>query len=163
MSIVYEPSSVVDPLKSILPLRRTLKTNKPILITSVTKNSSPSLLKQLHKIFNEIIEEGTTYPQEFFLDYDGFINLFLSHNTFINDTIKVKKASEKNKFPSTKTGLKKIKEKIRKDNLRKRLEKVNSYNEDSLQDAEEIKRVNLERNLKYFTFNPKEIDKELDE
>ncbi|KAF0468042.1 hypothetical protein F8M41_025894 [Gigaspora margarita] len=80
-----------------------------------------------------------------------------------NDTIKVKKASEKNKFPSTKTGLKKIKEKIRKDNLCKRLEKANSYNEDSLQDAEEIKRVNLERNLKYFTFNPKEIDKELDE
>ncbi|CAG8448347.1 14731_t:CDS:2 [Dentiscutata heterogama] len=83
MSTVYEPSTAVDPLKSILPLRRTLKTNQPILITSVTTNSSPSLLNQLHKIFNEIIEEGTTYPQEFFLDYDGFINLFLSHNTFV--------------------------------------------------------------------------------
>ncbi|CAG8590847.1 26657_t:CDS:2 [Gigaspora margarita] len=82
MSIVYESSTVVDPLKSILPLRRTLKTNNPILITSVTK-TSPSLLNHLHKIFNEIIEEGTTYPQEFFLDYDGFINLFLTHNTFI--------------------------------------------------------------------------------
>ncbi|KAF0468043.1 acyl-CoA N-acyltransferase [Gigaspora margarita] len=83
MSIVYESSTVVDPLKSILPLRRTLKTNNPILITFVTKTSSPSLLNHLHKIFNEIIEEGTTYPQEFFLDYDGFINLFLTHNTFI--------------------------------------------------------------------------------
>ncbi|CAG8747991.1 36664_t:CDS:2, partial [Racocetra persica] len=67
----------------ILPLRRTLKTNQPILITSVTINSPPSLLNHLHKIFNDIIEEGTTYPQEFILDYDGFINLFLSHNTFI--------------------------------------------------------------------------------
>ncbi|CAG8448358.1 14732_t:CDS:2 [Dentiscutata heterogama] len=80
-----------------------------------------------------------------------------------NDTNKIKKASEKNKFQSTKTGLKKIKDKIRKDNLRKRMEKVNSYNEDSLQDKEGIKRGNLERNLRYFTFNPKEIDKELDE
>ncbi|CAG8620736.1 8507_t:CDS:1, partial [Scutellospora calospora] len=26
---------------------------------------------------------GTTYPQEFILDYNSFINLFLSHNTFI--------------------------------------------------------------------------------
>ncbi|CAG8652000.1 13513_t:CDS:2, partial [Cetraspora pellucida] len=67
----------------ILPLSRTLKTNQPILITSVTTNSPLSLINHLHKIFNDIIEEGTTYPQEFSLDYDGFINLFLSHNTFI--------------------------------------------------------------------------------
>ncbi|CAG8652017.1 13514_t:CDS:2 [Cetraspora pellucida] len=75
-----------------------------------------------------------------------------------NDPIKVKEANVKNKFPSTKTGLKKLKEKIKKDNLRKRLEMANSYNEDSLEDAEELKRINLERNLKYFTFNPKEIN-----
>ncbi|CAG8646478.1 22475_t:CDS:2 [Dentiscutata erythropus] len=80
-----------------------------------------------------------------------------------NDTIKIKKTSEKNKFPSTKTGLKKIKDKIRKDNHRKRMEKMNSYNEDTLQDTEGIKRDNIEQNLRYFTFNPKEIDKELDE
>ncbi|CAG8751363.1 6215_t:CDS:2, partial [Racocetra fulgida] len=79
--VLYQ--SRMGQLKDILPLRRTLKTNQPILITSVTINSPPSLLNQLHKIFNEIIEEGTTYPQEFILDYDGFINLFLSHNTFI--------------------------------------------------------------------------------
>ncbi|CAG8535422.1 9827_t:CDS:2 [Cetraspora pellucida] len=46
-----------------------------------------------------------------------------------NEPIKVKEANDRNKYPSTKTGLKKLKEKIKKDNLRKRLEKANSYNE----------------------------------
>ncbi|CAI2173330.1 5940_t:CDS:2 [Funneliformis geosporum] len=45
----------------------------------------------MHDVFNEIIKEGNTYPQEFPLSLDEFINYFLSYDTFIalNDDDKV--------------------------------------------------------------------------
>ncbi|CAG8601440.1 7623_t:CDS:2 [Paraglomus occultum] len=67
-------------LSSLLPIRSTLKSGFPILITSVTP-SSP--ITRLNSIFNEIIEDGNTYPQEFPLNADEFRNLFLSHDAFV--------------------------------------------------------------------------------
>src|SRR6185369_64594 len=67
-------------LSSLLPIHTTLKSGFPILITSVTP-SSP--ITRLNSIFNEIIEDGDTYPHEFPLNADEFRNFFLSHDAFV--------------------------------------------------------------------------------
>ena len=96
---IPKPTSTFSSLSAFLPLTTTLpKMSNPVTLTSITLNPpsfsndySPlnayftpsSLISHMHNVFNEIIKEGNTYPQEFPLSREEFINYFLSYDAFI--------------------------------------------------------------------------------
>jgi RimJ/RimL family protein N-acetyltransferase len=100
---IQKPTSTSSSLSSFLPYITTLPTiNNPVTLTSITLNSpSSSLISHMHNVFNEIVKEGNTYPQEFPLSLEEFINYFLSYDAFIvlsDEGIKKLKKIEESKI-----------------------------------------------------------------
>ncbi|CAG8467964.1 601_t:CDS:2 [Ambispora gerdemannii] len=87
MSSAY--GSIVAPqfdsskISSILPICKETKSGMLIEIAMVNNNSPIPLISHLHQIFSKVIEEGTSYPQEFELDEQEFREYFLSHHAFV--------------------------------------------------------------------------------
>ncbi|KAF9952587.1 hypothetical protein BGZ72_006096 [Mortierella alpina] len=53
------------------------------LVYTLTKAAHPSLIKAMHQVFNEEVQRGDTYPQEFVLDESQFDNYFFSGDSFV--------------------------------------------------------------------------------
>src|SRR4051812_44028025 len=85
--ILKSTSTTSISLSSIFPITTTLQTiNTTVTILPLDIHSSndfTTLISHMHNVFNEIIKEGNTYPQEFPLSLDEFINYFLSYDAFI--------------------------------------------------------------------------------
>ncbi|CAG8458088.1 294_t:CDS:2 [Funneliformis caledonium] len=85
--ILKSTSTTSTSLSSILPITTTLQTiNTTVTILPLDIHSSndfTTLISHMHNVFNEIIKEGNTYPQEFPFSLDEFINYFLSYDAFI--------------------------------------------------------------------------------
>src|SRR6266542_3745483 len=84
---IPKPTLNSSSLSSFLPFTTTLSTiNTSVTIINLEpfSNDSPSsLISHMHNVFNEIIEEGNTYSQEFPLSLEEFINYFLGYDAFI--------------------------------------------------------------------------------
>ncbi|KAF9207275.1 hypothetical protein BGZ49_000827 [Haplosporangium sp. Z 27] len=50
---------------------------------TLSEATHPTLVEAMHKVFNEEVERGDTYPQEFLLDTDQFKNYFFSGDSFV--------------------------------------------------------------------------------
>ncbi|CAO3569844.1 unnamed protein product [Mortierella alpina] len=50
---------------------------------TLTKLAHPALIAAMHQVFNEEVQRGDTYPQEFVLDDTQFDNYFFSGDSFV--------------------------------------------------------------------------------
>ena len=62
-----------------LPLNDQLRNHQPIQLVQAEQAHLPTLLP----LFNGIVEEGLTYPQEFTLTLEQFKDYFLSAHAFV--------------------------------------------------------------------------------
>ena len=63
-----------------LPIKCLLKNNKDVELKLCQDEND---YKELHRILNEIINEGISYPQENILTYDQFASYFLTNEVFV--------------------------------------------------------------------------------
>lgn len=72
------PANASSSLDTILPLRETLKSGQSVVLQRLDVSLAPeSLLTHMNEIFNGVIEDGSTYPQEFALSGEQFHDYFL--------------------------------------------------------------------------------------
>ncbi|KAF9974626.1 hypothetical protein BGZ73_001925 [Actinomortierella ambigua] len=50
---------------------------------TVSIEQQPALLQAMHKIFNDEVEAGDTYPHEFTVDQEGFVSYFMGGEGFV--------------------------------------------------------------------------------
>ncbi|RUS12472.1 hypothetical protein BC937DRAFT_87801, partial [Endogone sp. FLAS-F59071] len=81
---IPRPTNASSSLDTILPLREILKSGQPAVLRRLDVSSAPeSLLAHMNEIFNGVIEEGSTYPQEFALSGEQFHDYFLGYDAFL--------------------------------------------------------------------------------
>jgi hypothetical protein len=68
-------------------LQYTLKNNQKLTVSLLDPNNTAAV-NTLNDIFNQIVLEGMTYPQEEPMDHDSFNQYFLSYKCFVATTDK---------------------------------------------------------------------------
>lgn len=78
--VIENKKKDLSKIESYLPLEIILK-NKEIAILQIASEEKDFL--ELHRILNDVIKEGISYPQENTLNYSEFKAYYLSHEVFI--------------------------------------------------------------------------------
>lgn len=78
--VIENKQKDLSKVNEYLPLKIILKNGKEANLTIATEEKE---FNELHRILNEVIEEGISYPQENTLNYSEFKAYYLSHEVFI--------------------------------------------------------------------------------
>eukprot|EP01135_Chromosphaera_perkinsii_P001848 Nk52_evm27s211 gene=Nk52_evmTU27s211 len=80
-------------LSSVLPYETTLRDGSPVILLRITvpsqqegpeeKRGKQDILNKMHTMLNGAIQEGNAYPQEFEVDYQGFLDYYLCNDAFV--------------------------------------------------------------------------------
>ncbi|KAI8385020.1 uncharacterized protein BYT42DRAFT_544819 [Radiomyces spectabilis] len=85
MSTAYgkipKPEAAVS-IDAILPITKKLKNGKNAYLQAIDTTNQP-LVTHLQALFNQAIEDGSTYPQEYPLGEQQFMDYFLGYDAFV--------------------------------------------------------------------------------